>query len=95
MMGRYALCSTDPYPDFCAFGIENFKFNSQPAKYALTQPDITRFDLLMGKFYGDARYMDIVLMINSIDHRDDLVTGQIILIPMKSDLDRFIYENSK
>lgn len=93
-MSRYALCDTTEYPDFCSFGIENFKFLTQPAKYSLTQPDITRFDLLVGKFYGDDKYMDIILMINKIDHRDDLETGMILLIPAKADLDRFMYENA-
>jgi hypothetical protein len=93
-MSRYLLCNNDPYPDVCAMGIEKFKFHSQPAKYRLTQPDVTRFDILMGKFYGDMKHMDLVLMINAIDHRDDLQVDQIILLPTKDDLDRFIYENS-
>jgi hypothetical protein len=93
-MSRYQLVSCDPYPDFCSFGIEDFKFNSQPAKYLLTQPDCTRFDLTIGKFYGDIKYMDLVLLINNIEHRDTLQPGQIILIPGKEDLDKFMYEHS-
>lgn len=82
------------YPDVLTIGLDNFSYDNSFSYYYLTEQDITRFDLLMYKKYGQPYYDDLVLMLNN-KYKNDLVVGEQIILPNKADLDLFFTNNKK
>ena len=78
-----------PYADVMSFEIENFEYTRQPERHEVERRDIERFDLLMFKKYNLAVYDDIVLWLNNVPSIHFLEPGDEILLPVRSDLDRF------
>lgn len=78
------------YADVCSFRIEDFEYTRQPEEYELFRRDIERFDLLMFRKYGVAGYDDIILWLNNIPSIHFLNAGDVLLLPDRKDLDRFM-----
>ncbi len=78
------------YKDCLTINFDNVGIIFSPSQYELTSVDIDRFDILIYKVYGNIKYMDIILELNNIEHRASLSPGDIILLPAKAEIDKFI-----
>jgi hypothetical protein len=81
------------YPDIFTFNIENFQMNDVPLKYALSEQDIYRFDLLISNYYGKSDYDDLVLWVNNLEHIADKQPGDTIYLPSKNDITEYYRKN--
>ena len=77
------------WPDVMTFPINKFKYTQTPEVYVIDQFYIDRFDMLMFDYYGVSYYDDMVLWLNNIEYKQDLVSGQKLLMPTSEDLERF------
>lgn len=79
----------DLYPDLMTLPINRFKYTIAPDEYYLTEADVIRFDLLIYAVYGISDYDDIVLWLNNISFKEDLVAGTKIILPNIVDISKF------
>ena len=82
------------FPDVMTFPVNNFVYTEIPTKVVVTENNIIRFDLFVYNFYGVSYYDDLILWLNNIEFKDDLIIGQELLLPIKRDLDRFFIDYS-
>ena len=54
-----------------------------------TQNYIDRFDIFMYEYYNVAEYDDLILFLNNIQYKGDLVAGDKLLMPKKEDIEDF------
>ena len=83
----------DFYPDPFLMNSRDLTAVSEPKPYRMTQSDLDRFDITCATEYGDPNYDDLVLIFNSIETIHDVIIGQILLFPVKADLDAWIARN--
>jgi len=103
MRSRYDLMSKSSqlseknthYPDIMTFAIEEFTFNDAPMEYYLKQTDIERPDVFMSRMYGYSEFDDILLWLNHFASIDDASVGDLILLPSKTDLEKFYLDNRR
>jgi hypothetical protein len=82
------------YKDPLVFSEKDIDLDNDPVEYELTRTDIERFDLFIAKTYGGYNYYkDIVLQHNNKSYQWDYDNEDVILIPEKVDLDRFLRRN--
>jgi hypothetical protein len=81
------------YPDCLSVPLNAFRARKNASLVRLTQVDIDRFDLFMDKKYRSLDYIDIILWLNNIGSMRELVPGEYISLPAKSDLDTFFIKN--
>lgn len=77
------------WPDVITFPINRFKWTSTPEVVTLTQNNIDRIDLFMYEYYNVPEYDDIILFLNNIAFKEDLVAGDKLLMPKKEDIEDF------
>lgn len=77
------------YPDICTSSIYQFSPVATPYKRYVTEEDITRFDLLVYFYYGTCDYTDFILWINKKTHKRELVLGEMIIFPVKNEVESF------
>lgn len=77
------------WPDVMTLPINRFKYTQPPEIYTINEFYVNRLDLLMYDYYGVNYYDDIILWLNNIEYKQDLVSGQKILLPTKDDLETF------
>lgn len=81
------------YPDVMTLPTHKFKYTEPPVEHELTQADIKRFDIRMYKEYEITELDDIVRIVNKKPLIEDLLTGDIILFPTKTNLESFYNTN--
>ena len=81
--------ASQPYPDPLLFPINDFVISERGQEYNVTQGDIDRWDLLINTIYGTSDYDDIVLWLNNKGAPYELTPGEIIILPLKADIERF------
>jgi hypothetical protein len=90
---RYqVLKEENGYPDILSVSF-NVKLTKQPVKYRLSDKEVSRFDLFIGGYYGSFDYLDLILFVNDVEYIHDLKIGDVLILPDKSDLDKFSFEN--
>jgi hypothetical protein len=77
------------YPDIMTFPINRFKYTVTPKEITLTEQAIARMDLLTFNYYNISDYDDMLLWLNNVEYKTDLVPGTKFLLPDKDDLERF------
>ena len=77
------------WPDVITFPINKFIWTSTPEVITLTQNYIDRFDIFMYEYYNVAEYDDLILFLNNIKYKGDLVAGDKLLMPKKEDIEDF------
>ena len=82
------------FPDPLTLNLSNFVFSNAPQQYYMTQGDINRIDLLMYNVYGFPQYDDVILWLNNIDYLNDTEPGQVLYLPLQSDLESFFSSNA-
>jgi len=83
-----------PYPDLLTGNLDNFKSSSSVVYVKMEQRYIDRFDLMMYYYYDTSEYDDFVLFYNQ-KYRNDLVVGDELKLPLRSEIDAFIIANRK
>ena len=82
------------YKDPLTFSEKQIRLENDPAGYHLNSIDIERLDLLIAKTYqGYNLYKDLVLQYNNISYQWDLNPEDLLSIPERIDLDRFVRKN--
>lgn len=77
------------YPDVCTFPIQKFKLTSNPKEYAVTSIEVQRPDLIVWFNYDLNEFDDILLWLNGISDVRNMIAGDIILIPTRTDMEDF------
>jgi hypothetical protein len=81
------------YPDCLSIPLNAFRPGKNASLVRLTQVDIDRFDIFIDKKYRSLDYIDIILWLNNIGSLRELIAGDYINLPAKSDLDTFFIDN--
>lgn len=83
------------FPDVLTFPLNDFEFKGQPLRYILNAADLQRIDVLMNEVYNVPVYDDIVLFLSDIPYLGDLndEDDNIVILPVKTDLDNFVSNN--
>lgn len=83
-----------PYKDPLTFAQKEMRLDEDPEEYSLRRTDIERFDLFIARsFQGYNIYKDLVLQYNGQEYQWDYESEDIILVPEKEDLLRFVRNN--
>lgn len=99
MVSRYDFLApsvqVDPYdleqwPDPLSINWNQFQITTAPKYYRLTEDDSDRIWAVMAYFYGSCEYDDIILILNNVSYRMFLNPGDILFIPEKEDVNRFL-----
>lgn len=77
------------YPEIFSYYTRVFTFNDKPKNVLISQVVIDRFDLACYNEYGVSEYDDIVLWVNNISSIHELVLGEYLSFPSKSDISKF------
>lgn len=81
------------YYDPFTIPLDSFKITKNPLQYSLREIDKNRFDLLMFKAYGTSTFDDIVLLLNNVEHLNEVETDTTVYFPDRADVDSFFLEN--
>lgn len=85
----------DYYPDIMTFPINRFEINKNINSnvYYLSQFNIDRIDLLCNDIYTIPYFDDIILWLNDIYYKNDLIVGQELLFPEYKDIANFFIKD--
>lgn len=82
------------YPDTLTMELNRNEI-TQSKDFELSSVDIERLDLMFFLEYGSSKYMGLVLDFNKVEHRSILKPGDVLRLPSKGDLDRYILKYRK
>lgn len=74
------------WPDPLTLNYNVFKTSERPDMIELGSHDIEQLWLLASKYYGNAEYDDVLLSLNGIAHKNMLKEGDVLYIPVLSDI---------
>jgi hypothetical protein len=74
------------FGDVLSYPISEFVATDTPLEYILTQVDISRFDLLIWRVYGNQDYESFILWYNNILLISRMNPGDKILLPSATDI---------
>jgi len=72
-----------------------FIFDPQTIEYTVTKMDCERPDLISFRHYGKADYLDILMLVNNIDHILELTPKTVLKIPPLASIQKFITKYRK
>ena len=81
------------YPDCLSIPLNAFRPRKNASLIRLTQVDIDRFEIFIDKKYRSLDYIDIILWLNNVGSVRELIAGDYLSLPAKSDLDTFFISN--
>lgn len=83
--------------DMVSNSLNKFRFNRKKSYYKVTQEDVQRPDLIAMKAYGSREampYWFIIMYLNNIhDVWNDIVVGDVLVIPNEKDIEDFFIFN--
>jgi len=99
---RYDLMSSQEiegdsknYPDCLSINLDDFRIMSPPKEALIRQNDTFRPDIFFYRKRGTNNLEDIILWINDISSRRDMIIGSVIKLPSVNDSNSYFIKNRK
>ncbi len=85
----------EKYYDLLSYPINKFKYSRIGEEAVIDQLATCKFPVYLFNYYGTTDYDDIILYLNNLSTKYNMITSEKILLPEKVDIDNFYLQYIK